>query len=249
MFHRTGNFVRNKSYITKALFICLLAALPFISIAAQQLTISEERLKLVDQYLKDQKDLPGMFIIASKGDVMFSQGFGYADRSRQFPYADQSLYTIGTITKSFTATAILLLMEQGKLELSDPITLYFKNIPESKQAITIHHLLTHTSGLPGAMGDDYAPISRSEFQKLAWSKPLSFILGENYEYSNVGYTLLGMIVESVNGANYSDLLQKYIFSKAGMLTAGYSNHATDYKNLVHGFNSEGLDWGTSKDKT
>ncbi len=189
-----------------------------------------------------------MFIMGSEGKIMISQGYGFADRKKQVPYSDQSLYTIGSITKPFTATAILLLIEQKKLSVDDPISLYFPNVPADKKYITLHQLLTHSSGFPGAIGDDYETITTDEFQARAWNGPLLFEPGTSYAYSNVGYSLLGMIIEKISGQQYSDFIKEHIFTPAGMITAGYHMPGVDYNHLVHGYRTDGSDWGTSHDK-
>jgi CubicO group peptidase (beta-lactamase class C family) len=215
---------------------------------AQNEKLSAERLKLVEHYLEAQKDFSGIVIIGSEGEIKFNKGYGFADRKNQVPFSDQTLSTIGSITKPFTATAILLLMEDGKLNPQEPISKYFDNVPEDKASITLHQLLTHSAGLPGAIGDDYAAIDALAFQKMVWNQPLLFSPGSGYEYSNVGYSLLGMIVEKVSGQSYSHFLQERIFKPAGMQTAGYFNPDADYKFLTHGYTNDGTDWGTSHDK-
>jgi CubicO group peptidase (beta-lactamase class C family) len=208
----------------------------------------EQRWGMVKQFLTEQKGLSGMFIMGSGGKIMISQGYGFADRSKETPYSDQSLYTIGSITKPFTATAILLLIEQKKASVDDPISLYFPNVPTDKKYITLHQLLTHSAGFAGAIGDDYETITAEEFQARAWKEPLLFAPGTSYAYSNVGYSLLGMIIEKISRQRYSDFIEENIFTPAGMITAGYHTPGVDYNHLVHGYDSDGSDWGTSHDK-
>lgn len=215
---------------------------------AQKRTIPEAHWALVDQYLQSQKNFTGVVQFAEGGEVKFSKGYGFANREKQIPYSDKTLSTIGSITKSFTATAILLLLEQGKLRVEDPVTKYFNQVPDDKKGVTLHQLLTHSAGFPGVLGDDYEAVAKEDFVKLAMETPLAFAPGTGYEYSNVGYSLLGIIVEQVSGMNYSAFLQKYIFAPAGMKTAGYDNPAADYGLLTHGYLKDGSDWGTSKDK-
>ncbi len=210
--------------------------------------ITPDRIKLVETFLNDQEDLSGIFMVGSGDQVMMTKGYGFADRSSKTPYSDQTLFTIGSITKPFTATAILLLMEDAKLAITQPITTYFENVPEDKKMITIHQLLTHSSGLPGAIGDDYESINAETFRERLWKESLAFTPGTGYEYSNTGYSLLGMIVEQVSGLSYNDFLSSRIFSKAGMKTAGYTNPNADYSKLAHGYLADGIDSGTSKAK-
>ncbi|HUR31892.1 MAG TPA: serine hydrolase domain-containing protein [Saprospiraceae bacterium] len=217
-------------------------------ICAQPQAVTNDRLEILDQYLSKQEGLSGIFMIANSEKIIYNKGFGYSDRANKVPYSDQTLFTIGSITKPFTATAIMLLMENGKIKTDQFITDFFENVPKNKSGITVHHLLTHSSGLPGAIGDDYEAISAEEFQNRAWQQQLLFSPGEGYEYSNVGYSLLGMIVEKLSGEKYNDFLLKHIFSTAGMTTAGYTNANADYTRLAHGYLPDGTDTGTSKNK-
>ncbi len=232
----------------KRITILLPALFILFSGFSQSDLIPERNWKLAQEHLSRQLDLSGIVMMGAEGKIIINQGAGFTDRTKQIPFTDASLYTIGSITKPFTATSILLLLEQGKLGLSDKITTYFKNIPEDKQEITIHQLLTHAAGFPGAIGDDYEAITTQEFQVLAWQVPLLFAPGTGYGYSNVGYSLLGMIIEQVSKKPYSAFLQENVFGPAGMTTAGYQNPVADYRLLCHGYTADGSDWGTSHDK-
>ena len=232
----------------KRIATLLPALLITLSTFGQSGPIPERNWQLVQDYVTQQKDFSGILLLGAEGKIKINTGLGYADRSMEIPFTDSSLYTIGSITKPITATSILLLLEQGTLGLTDKLTTYFKNVPKDKQDITIHHLLTHSSGLPGAIGDDYEKLDAEKFQARAWEQPLLFTPGGGYEYSNVGYSLLGMIIEIVSGQSYSQFLQENIFQPAGMRTAGYRNNAADYRLLCHGYNPDGSDWGTSHDK-
>ncbi len=219
-----------------------------VHLQSQASSIPSERWPLVEEFLSQQKEASGFFLIAMDGKIMLEKGLGLADREEKTPFDDHTLYSIGSITKPFTATAILLLMEQGRLNISDPISKYFDNVPDDKKTITLHQLLTHSAGLPGAIGDDYEIIKADDFQKRVWSTPLLFPPGQGYSYSNVGYSLLGMIVEKLSGESYSSFLEKNMFKPAGMTTAGYTNAEADYKKLAHGYFRDGSSWGTAKDK-
>lgn len=210
--------------------------------------MSQDYISLIHEYLNNQKDFSGFVMIGEKGKITYAHGFGYADRIAQRPFTRETLSTIGSITKPFTATAILLLLEDGKLALDQTIGHFFPHVPADKKNITIHHLLTHTAGFPGAIGDDYASVNDKEFQALAWDTPLLFPPGTSYEYSNAGYSILGMIIEKLSDKSYSDFLEERIFQKAGMKTAGYTNPDANYQNLAHGYLQDGTDWGTSRDK-
>ncbi|HEX5111711.1 MAG TPA: serine hydrolase domain-containing protein [Saprospiraceae bacterium] len=218
------------------------------NLLAQPNSIPREYWLKAEQFLSQQKDASGFFLVGAEGKIMMEKGLDFANREQKINFDDNTLYSIGSITKSFTATAILLLMERGLINVQDPISMYFYEIPNDKKEITLHQLLTHTSGFPGAIGDDYEIISKEDFQQRAWNTPLLFVPGKGYSYSNVGYSLLGMIIEKVSGENYSAFLENNIFKPAGMTTAGYHNPNADYKKLAHGYFQDGGDWGTAKDK-
>jgi len=232
----------------KRIAILLPALLITLSTFGQYGPIPEKNWQLVKDYVTQQEDFSGIMLLGAEGKIKINIGSGFADRSMEIPFTDSSLYTIGSITKPITATSILILLQQGKLGLNDKLSTYFKNVPKDKQDITIHHLLTHSSGLPGAIGNDYEKLDAEKFQARAWEHPILFAPGGGYEYSNVGYSLLGMIIEIVSGQSYSQFLQENIFQPAGMTTAGYRNNAADYRLLCHGYNPDGSDWGTSHDK-
>lgn len=233
----------------KSLCFLLISFLLSLNAYTQLNSIPEDRLQLVQQFLAGQKEASGFFMLASHDSIIMTKGVGYADRKTKTEFTDKTLYSIGSITKPFTATAMMLLYERGKIRFDDPITKYFTGVPEDKKGITLHHLLTHSSGLPGAIGDDYVAITTEEFQKLVWNTPLEFKPGEGYAYSNVGYSLLGMIIEKISGESYDTFLQKNIFKPAGMETAGYTNPNADYSQLAQGYFPDGRDWGNMKDKT
>lgn len=214
----------------------------------QDAEIPEANWIMVEKYLEQQTDFSGTLMLGAGGKIRINHAYGYADREGHISFSAQSLYTIGSITKSFTATAILLLADLEKLSLQDSLPVYFEDVPQDKKDITIHQLLTHTSGFPGAIGDDYESISAEAFQVMAWKEPLQFKPGTTYEYSNVGYSLLGIIIEKISGQSYSAFLQSNIFIPAGMKTAGYRNPNADERMLAHGYLKDGSDWGTSHDK-
>ncbi|MEN8800329.1 MAG: serine hydrolase, partial [Flavobacteriaceae bacterium] len=112
----------------------------------------------------------GTVLVASSDQQVFLQSYGYADRSRKLNNSNQTVYDIGSITKQFTAAAILKLEMQGRLKVTDPVKLYLPELKQVSKPITIHELLTHTAGFPDAIGDDYEAISEAEFIQRAISK-------------------------------------------------------------------------------
>jgi D-alanyl-D-alanine carboxypeptidase len=175
---------------------------------------------------------PGVFsgavLVAKDGKPIFRKGFGLADREWDVANTPETRFRLGSITKQFTATAILQLAEQGKLGLDDPISKYYPAAPAAWAPITLKHLLTHTSGIPSytAIPGFFAQLARldrtpEEIIALTRDKPLDFPPGSKYAYDNTGYVLLGYVIEKVSGQSYAAYLQDHIFTPLGMKDTGY----------------------------
>ncbi|MCY7294177.1 serine hydrolase domain-containing protein [Alteromonas sp. a30] len=162
----------------------------------------------------------GLVLVAHKGEALFQYKFGLANREENIPFSQESIFDIGSITKQFTATAIMQLSEAGKLSVQEPITRFFKNVPVDKQNITLHHLLTHSSGLPQGFGL-YQKVDKHAFLQEVMSAELIAAPGTEYHYSNVGYNLLASIIESVTGQNQEEYVLKNILYPAGLSETGY----------------------------
>ncbi|MBI3449597.1 MAG: beta-lactamase family protein [Acidobacteria bacterium] len=186
----------------------------------------------------------GTILVAKDGDVVLSKGYGLADRKRGIPDTEETVISIGSITKQFTAAAILRLEMQGKLKVTDPISKYLPGVPPDKSAITIHHLLTHTAGVDSDYGDsDYEPVSRDEIMKRIWAKPLRSEPGKVHFYANAGYSLLAAIIEIVTGGSYELYLHDNLFIPAGMTKTGYLLPKWDKDAVAIGYR-RGEEWGT-----
>ena len=203
----------------------------------------------VDRYMQkaEANGYAGSVLVARGENIILAKGYGLADREKRVKQTTQTVFSIGSITKQFTGAAILKLEMMGKLSVADPIGKYFGDVPPDKKEITLHHLLTHSAGFKGALGDDYEPIGREEFVKLALGSELLFKPGESYEYSNVGFSLLGIIVELVSGKNYEDFLYEEIFKPAGMERTGYLRPGFVKSELAVGYR-DGERWGTALDR-
>lgn len=163
----------------------------------------------------------GAILVASRGEIVFRKGYGEADREHQRHLTPDAVFDIGSITKQFTAAAILKLEEQDRLSVTDSIGRFFDGVPADKAGITLHHLLTHTAGLPEYSGDDYDLMSRDSVVRWALAVPLASPPGASYRYSNVGYSLLGAVVEIASGRPYEAFLQEALLAPAGMRETGY----------------------------
>jgi len=179
--------------------------------------------KRIDDYLTrlEGYGFSGALIVAEKGKIVLEKGYGFADREKKIRTTPDTVFDIGSITKQFTATAILKLEEQGRLKVTDPIEKYFPGVPPDKRAITLHHLLTHTAGLASDFGGDYDPMPRDEIVRQALMRPLAYPVGEGFHYSNAGYSLLAAIIELVSERGYESTLRRSLFLPAGMLQTGY----------------------------
>ncbi|HEX7401864.1 MAG TPA: serine hydrolase domain-containing protein, partial [candidate division Zixibacteria bacterium] len=164
----------------------------FISAKAGEITAREETATKLDRYLTriTPFGFSGALLVAKDGMIILNQGYGMAIRSENIRNTAETVFSTGSITKQFTAAAIMKLKMGGKLNTSDPIGKFLDGVPKDKSKITIRHLLTHTSGLVQDVGGDYDAAPRDETVKKILAEPLEFKPGERFEYANVGYTLL-----------------------------------------------------------
>lgn len=169
----------------------------------------------------------GSALVARDGHILLNKGYGEADRERKTPNTAQTRFRIGSLTKEFTAMAILILQDRGQLDVRDRVCVYFSDCPSAWEKITLHHLLTHTSGIPDYYSspdwETLPPSAMSPSDIIAHfiDKPLDFPPGEGWNYSNSGYIVLGSIIEKVSGKTYEAFLQENIFSPLGMTDSGY----------------------------
>lgn len=162
----------------------------------------------------------GSVLVARDGKVILNKGYGLADRKNRVPVTTETVFDIASITKQFTAAAILKLEMAGKLKTTDTIGKFFSKVPEDKTSITLHHLLTHTSGLRAVL-DGNEGVSRDQFVEGMLGTPLNSKPGEKYAYSNAGFTLLAAIVEIVSNQSYETFLTEQLFKPASMLNTGF----------------------------
>jgi CubicO group peptidase (beta-lactamase class C family) len=215
-----------------ALLVALLLATPLSYGLGQETKVPDKAglAEKADAYLAAQarvNQFSGSVLVANGDEVLLAKGIGLANVEHRIPNSPQTKFRLGSITKQFTATAILLLAEQGKLAVDDLASKHVANCPESWNAVTIHHLLTHTSGIPSFTSlpgyRDSMPLPSPPDKTLdrVRSMPLEFTPGEKFAYSNSGYVLLGQIIESVSGQTYADFLRQNVFEPLGMMNSGY----------------------------
>jgi CubicO group peptidase (beta-lactamase class C family) len=192
----------------------------------------QERLGEIGSYLKRLSDagiFSGSVVIARDGKPVFTQAYGYADREKKIPNTVETPFLMGSLTKLFTGLAIGQLVERGKLSYDDPLAKFLPDFPDAETAkkIRIKHLLSHTSGLvreSSAMFDSTAIDPQTTVKAMVEAldkKPLLFEPGSKWAYSNVGFVLLGRIIEIATGGDYYDYMQKNVFVPAGAKSASF----------------------------
>ena len=206
------------------LFACSLAAWSQAPSDADFVRMADEHI----QTFVKQNQFSGTVLVARDGKSIFRKAYGMANREWDIANTLDTKFRLGSITKQFTATLILHLVEQGKLKLDDPISGYYTDAPPAWAKITVHHLLTHTSGIPSYTGlpdffknHSQNPLSPGEIVKLTQSMPLEFEPGTQFKYDNTGYILLGYIIEKVAGKPYAAYLKETILQPLGMKDTGY----------------------------
>jgi CubicO group peptidase (beta-lactamase class C family) len=189
------------------------------------LLASGARADQIDRYVETQlqrQHIPGLSLVVIRdGRVVKMRGYGLADLELKVPATPDTVFEIGSITKQFTAAAIMLLVERGQIDLSDQAGQYLPQLPDAWKAVTIRQLLNHTSGIPDyedIMGyDGYRnPMTAEQVIALVADKPLEFQPGTKWNYSNTGYFLLTRILEKVGGQWYASFVQQRILMPAGM---------------------------------
>ncbi|MBR9920410.1 MAG: beta-lactamase family protein [Bacteroidetes bacterium] len=228
----------------KYLFLALFF-LPFMAIAQSP---DSDLGQIVKDYLAGEEGFSGVVMVAQGGKPLVMEGYGMVDAESELAIDVNTLFDIGSIAKPFTATAILKLSEAGKLSVQDPLSQYFEGLPEEKGKITIHQLLTHSAGLPGALGPDFEAIDRDEYLQRVAKVEFEFEPGTSYAYSNVGYSLLAMIIEDLSGKSYDQYLREDVIFPAKMLMTGYHPRGIDYMAVAPGVNEDGSDWGKPHEK-
>ena len=223
-----------------ALISICLAAFAAAATSAPQVPIAADLDALLSSVYKPNE--PGAaFLIWKDGTVLVRKAFGMADLELGVRMEPDMIFRIGSMTKQFTAAAILMLMEQGKLALADPITKFLPDYPTQGKTITVEHLLTHTSGIKSYTEiDEFGPLVRKdmavpELIAVFKDKPMDFAPGERWRYDNSGYFLLGAIIEKVSGLTYEAFLQKNIFGPLGMTHTYYGNAARIIPRRIPGY--------------
>ena len=195
----------------------------------------------VDEYIRAEmlgQQIPGVSLAVMKnGEIVMVRGYGFANVEHQVPVKPETVFQSGSVGKQFTATAVMMLVEDGKLSLEDKITKFFPDAPETWRNITVRHLLTHTSGMTDYPADfdlrrDY---TQEELYQRIKPIPLAFQPGEKWSYSNLAYVMLGLLIFKVTDNFYADFLHQRVFKPLGMTTARLISEADIVPNRAAGY--------------
>jgi len=217
------------------LFVCCLFTFATLALAQSSLDSA------VADYVKaemERQHIPGLALLVTRdGKVVRSEGFGLANVELQVPVKPETIFQSGSVGKQFTATAVMMLVEAGKIGLNDPLTKYFPEAPPNWKNVTVRELLSHTGGF-----GDYPKNfnfrkdwTEPQLLKLVESIPLAYPPGTKWEYSNLGYLTLGILIHRVSGEFYGDFLQQRIFQPLGMQTTRIISEADIVPNRAAGY--------------
>lgn len=224
-----------KSSVLRGLIVALILA----STAFAQSSGSSS--DAVAQYVKAEmarQHIPGVSVLVSRnGEIVRAEGFGLSNVELQVAVKPETVFQSGSVGKQFTATAVMMLVEEGKISLDDSITKYFPDAPATWKAVTVRHLLSHTAGFTDYPKDfnyrkDY---TEADLLKIVYKIPLAFTPGTKWSYSNLGYLTLGVLIHHVTGQFYGDVLQARIFQPLGMNTTRIMSEADIIPNRSSGY--------------
>lgn len=233
--------------ITKYFFKTAIITIAIIFMQGTSVADSKELITKIDNLLtkKFQANNTGaVFLVAKDGLPIYRKAFGKSNLELDVDMTPDNVFQIGSMTKQFTAVSILMLHEQGKLDVNDKLVKFLPDYPNGKH-ITLHHLLTHTSGIKDftkmktrseLMKNKHSPKALVDFFK---NEPVDFSPGEKYKYNNSGYALLGYIIELVSEETYQDFVEKHLFKAIDMNDSRYANDSDVIKNRAYGYHNRG----------
>jgi len=228
----------------RSALVFILCFLAIASVANAQ-TVPDK----IDQYVESEmarQHVPGLALgVYREGEIIKAKGYGLANIELNVPVKPETVFQSGSIGKQFTAAAVMMLVEEGKIHLDDSIRKYFPDAPASWQNITIRNLLSHTSGLSEYESDDKikpggpvnlrADYTEGQLVKIIESFPLDFPPGKKWAYRNTNYLLLGVVIRKVTGKFYGDFLQERIFRPLGMTSTRVISEADIIPNRAAGY--------------
>ena len=218
------------------------------------ITLITNRVDKTDNYIKTEmtnRHIPGVSVaVIRDGKVALARGYGFANLEYSIATTPDTVYEIASVTKPFTATAIMMLVEEGKVSLEDKIGKYLPQLPSIYGQLTVRQLLSHTGGLIKDVVPDYwksqqfkrSDFTREEVVEMISKAPLDSRPGEKYAYSNIGYFLLGLIIEKVSGEPYEKYMADRIFRPLGMTSTAVATRMDIIKNRASGYSWDGINY-------
>ena len=223
-----------RTNITLAVLLLVVFA---ASASLGQTNVASKVDEFIDAEMQRQK-IPGVSLAVIKDSKpLIVRGYGFANLEHKVPVKPETIFQSGSVGKQFTATAVMLLVEEGKIKLDESIGTYLPDVPESWKPITVRHLLSHTGGMTDYPEDfdfrrDY---TEDDLLKRAKEIPLAFKPGEKWQYSNLGFVTLGIMISKVTGRFYGEFLQERIFKPLGMTSTRIINEADIIQNRAAGY--------------
>jgi CubicO group peptidase (beta-lactamase class C family) len=214
-----------KPWLAGVAAVFVLACVTALAQATDSAAVKERLGEVAKSYTAGNAFM-GTVLVAEGDRILLDQGYGMADLEWNIPNAPEVKFRLGSLTKQFTATLVLLLQQDGKLHIEDPVGKYLPDAPKSWEKITLVNLLGHTSGIPNFTNDKefgaWGMSKHTTAEEIAFfrDKPLEFEPGSKFAYSNSNYEVLGAVIEKVSGEKYGDLLHKRIFQPLGMQDTG-----------------------------
>jgi CubicO group peptidase (beta-lactamase class C family) len=209
--------------------------------AAPVLAQDVARMDQVVRASVEADEFSGSVLVARDGEILLDRGYGFANREWSLPNDGDTKFRLGSVTKQFTAVAVMILNERGLVDLDAPVKTWLPDAPAAWDAVTVRHLLAHTSGIPNFTSfDDYGPLktlpaTMDSLIARFRDRPLDFQPGEGWSYSNSGYILLTAIVEKASGRTYADFVGETLFQPLGMADSGYDTHAAILPRRASGY--------------
>jgi CubicO group peptidase (beta-lactamase class C family) len=245
----------------KTLFVgvavaCVLGCAPGLAQITDSVAV-KERLDAVAKAYTSGNAFMGTALVVRGDNTLLNKGYGMADLEWSIPNSPDVKFRLGSLTKQFTATLVLLLQQDGKLNIQDPVSKYLPDAPKAWEKITLANLLGHTSGIPNFTSDkDFGTWSMSPHtsaEEIAFfrEKPLEFEPGSKFAYSNSNYEVLGVVIEKVSGQRYGDLLKQRIFQPLGMQSTGLDTDELILAKRARGYHpsKDGLVYARSESMT
>lgn len=228
--------------IASAILLACSFAIP--SIAADAIVKEADVVAKCDEYMQARTKYSkfcGTVLLAKDGKALYEKGFGLADAENDIPNTNHTKFRLASVSKQFLAVAIMMLEHEGKLKVDDPISKYVFNLPEAWNQVTLHQLMSHTSGVPENLrpallkGMWPQPIDKANLFDHIKKLPLDFKPGEKWSYSNTGYALLGLALEKIAGMDYGAFLKQRIFDPLDMKDTGVDDRKLVLKNRARNY--------------